>query len=215
MCAAQVSAVAQRLPQARAIKTPVTRQRARCHRDGEAAARRISPDKPEHIVSSYNMSIHGKGLLDSGLTVTATCTDCHTAHNVRNHNDPASTIHRDNVAGMCKQCHGLIENVHQKVIQGESWEESPDMVPVCIECHQPHEVRRVYYDEGMSDRECMACHRDPNLVGTLPGAAPALMGAAAATGRLDAGHVGVFLVLVVWQLPHALAMVRGGGHPDS
>lgn len=48
--------------------------------------------------------------------------------------------------------------------------------------------------------------RHASLVGTLPGAAPALMGSAAATGGLDAGAVGVFLVLVVWQLPHAMAI---------
>lgn len=48
--------------------------------------------------------------------------------------------------------------------------------------------------------------RYASLVGTLPGAAPALMGSAAATGSLNAGAVGVFLVLVVWQLPHALAI---------
>jgi protoheme IX farnesyltransferase len=44
------------------------------------------------------------------------------------------------------------------------------------------------------------------LVGTLPGAAPALLGPAAALGNLDAGAYGVFAVLVVWQLPHALAI---------
>ncbi len=79
------------------------------------------------------------------------------------HEDPASTIHRDNIAETCQQCHGRIEQVHQKVIAGELWEQEPDNVPVCIECHQPHEVRRVFYDEGLSDRECLVCHADEDL----------------------------------------------------
>ncbi len=51
---------------------------ARCHRKGEKAAKRIQDTTP--IVQSYVMSIHGKGLLKSGLVVTATCTNCHTTH---------------------------------------------------------------------------------------------------------------------------------------
>ena len=38
------------------------------------------------------------------------------------------------------------------------------MVPACIECHEPHEVRRVYYDEGMSDPECLSCHGKTDLM---------------------------------------------------
>ena len=140
----------------------------RCHKEGTPVSD-FTAVSQDSILAHYSQSIHGEGLYKRGLTGTAVCSDCHTAHNVRDHNDPESSIHRDNVADMCKQCHGLIENVHQKVIQGELWEESPDMVPVCIECHQPHEVRRVYYDEGMSDRDCMVCHQDTDLVGTLPG----------------------------------------------
>jgi len=53
---------------------------ARCHRQGESAAKRLQSKIPDSI-HSYEMSIHGKGLVESGLVVSATCTDCHTAHN--------------------------------------------------------------------------------------------------------------------------------------
>ena len=55
---------------------------ATCHRDGEAAARtgRWLKGLDGGIVRSYEMSIHGEGLIKSGLVVTATCDDCHTAH---------------------------------------------------------------------------------------------------------------------------------------
>lgn len=44
------------------------------------------------------------------------------------------------------------------------------------------------------------------LVGTIPGALPALGGYAAATGTLGAGGWAVFALLVLWQMPHFLAL---------
>jgi len=44
------------------------------------------------------------------------------------------------------------------------------------------------------------------LVGTLPGALPPLMGWTAATGRIGAAGMLLFVVLVLWQLPHFLAI---------
>ncbi len=43
-------------------------------------------------------------------------------------------------------------------------------------------------------------------VGTLPGAASIVAGYTAVTGRLDAVAFGLFLVLVMWQLPHFWAI---------
>jgi|RhiMethySRZTD1v2_1073278.scaffolds.fasta_scaffold34050_1 protoheme IX farnesyltransferase len=44
------------------------------------------------------------------------------------------------------------------------------------------------------------------LVGSLPGALPPLVGSVAAEGRITAVGVGLFAILFVWQLPHALAI---------
>lgn len=133
-----------------------------CHKEGAPVARMF--DIPQDsILTHYQQSIHGEGLFKRGLTISAVCIDCHTAHDVRDHNDPASSIHRDNVAGTCQQCHGRIEEVHRKVIEGELWEQEPHKVPACIECHQPHELRRVFYDEGVSNRECLSCHGKEDL----------------------------------------------------
>ncbi len=134
----------------------------RCHKEGTPVTQTY--DIPQDsILTHYSQSIHGEGLYKRGLTISAVCTDCHTAHSVLPHTDPKSTIFRDNVPKMCQACHGRIEEVHQKVIRGELWEKEPHKVPVCIECHEPHKARRVFYQEGMSNRECLRCHSDPNL----------------------------------------------------
>jgi cytochrome b subunit of formate dehydrogenase len=134
----------------------------RCHKEGTEVTQTY--DIPQDsILTHYSFSIHGEGLYQKGLTVSAVCTDCHTSHNILPHTDPRSSIHRDNVPRTCEQCHGLIEQVHQKVIRGELWEKEPNKVPVCVDCHAPHKARKIYYELGMSDRDCLSCHAKPGL----------------------------------------------------
>ncbi len=139
-----------------------------CHKEGTEVTQKY--DIPQDsILTHYSQSIHGIGLYQQGLTVTAVCVDCHTAHDVLPHDDPRSTIFRDNVPKTCAKCHGRIETVHKKVIEGELWEKEPNKIPVCIECHEPHKARKVYYEEGVADRECLECHSNPTLT-TVRGA---------------------------------------------
>jgi len=136
-----------------------------CHQEGtEVSERReISED---HILENYSLSIHGAGLFRQGLRVTAVCTSCHTSHFILPHEDPRSSINKDNVAGTCTACHAMIEQVHAQVIEGELWEKEPHKIPACVDCHQPHQIRRVFYDTGVSIGECLQCHADPDLTGT-------------------------------------------------
>ena len=114
----------------------------------------------DHILENYSESIHGEGLLKKGLVVAANCASCHTAHNILPHTDPASSIARGNIARTCTQCHAQIEAVHRKVIKGELWEKEAHVLPACIDCHQPHKVRKVFYTQGMADADCLKCHQE-------------------------------------------------------
>ena len=135
-----------------------------CHREGSPVTR--THDIPQdRILQNYSMSIHGAGLYRAGLSVTAVCTSCHTSHNILPHTDPRSSIYRDNVAATCTQCHARIEEVHVKVIEGRLWEEEPHKIPACVDCHQPHQQRRVFYDAGAANEDCLSCHGDPFLEG--------------------------------------------------
>jgi cytochrome b subunit of formate dehydrogenase len=140
----------------------------KCHKEGSPVAD-FSEIEQDSILTHYKMSIHGEGLYKRGLTTSAVCSDCHTAHDVRDSHDPKSSISRERVAETCQTCHGRIEDVHTKVIEGRLWEAEPHKVPACVECHQPHEIRRVFYDEGMSDRECLTCHAKEDIVSQMPG----------------------------------------------
>ncbi|MAF27600.1 MAG: hypothetical protein CME07_07015, partial [Gemmatimonadetes bacterium] len=146
----------------------------KCHHEGSSVS--ITHDIPQdRILENYSLSIHGRGLFEKGLTVTAVCTSCHTAHDILPHTDPASSIHADRVAETCLACHSRIEEVHRKVIDGELWREAPGRIPACVDCHAPHKIRTVRYPQGMSTADCLTCHASPRLASDADGAAAPLV----------------------------------------
>jgi cytochrome b subunit of formate dehydrogenase len=146
----------------------VPRLCGQCHHEGSPV--QLTHDIPQsNILENYTESIHGEGLFRRGLTVVAVCTSCHTAHFVLPHTDPRSSISKKEIANTCTKCHAQIEAVHRKVIRGELWEKQPHLIPACVDCHEPHKVRRVFYAQGMADQDCMRCHGDPSLKVTRGG----------------------------------------------
>jgi cytochrome b subunit of formate dehydrogenase len=132
---------------------------ARCHRAGEKAAVRIEAAVPD-IVNSYVMSIHGKGLLESGLVVTATCANCHTAHGELPSDDPRSSVHASNVADTCGTCHNGIEEIFKASIHWPENVETDDELPTCEDCHSSHRITRTDkpgFRLRMMD-QCGRCH---------------------------------------------------------
>ena len=134
----------------------------RCHREGTPVQRNRNIDQ-HNILENYSESIHGEAVLKKGLIVAATCVSCHTPHNILPHTDPNSSINRRNIAATCTKCHQEIEEVHRKTIRGELWEKEAHVLPACVDCHQPHKVRNVFYAQGMADADCMRCHANERL----------------------------------------------------
>jgi predicted CXXCH cytochrome family protein len=134
---------------------------AKCHRQGETAARRLHSEIPD-IVESYAMSIHGKGLVESGLVVSATCTNCHTAHHPAKADLEDSSVHPSKIAATCGQCHHGIEETFRTSIH---WPENVDSdrdLPTCEDCHTSHTIGRTDA-EGFRFtmmEQCGRCHSD-------------------------------------------------------
>jgi len=137
-----------------------------CHSEGKPVA--MQRKIPEgHILENYSESMHGEALIKKGLNVAATCTSCHSAHQILPHTDPRSSIARANIVKTCMQCHSQIEQVHRKIINGALWEKDPQSIPVCVDCHQPHKVRKVFYAMGVADKDCLTCHGKKDIVSSL------------------------------------------------
>jgi uncharacterized protein with PIN domain len=134
----------------------------KCHREGTPVQTQRKIEQ-HNIIENYAESMHGEALLKKGLVVAANCASCHTAHNILPHTDPGSSIARVNIAKTCTKCHARIEDVHRKTIKGALWEKEAHVLPACVDCHQPHKVRKVFYTQGMADADCMRCHANENL----------------------------------------------------
>ena len=140
----------------------------RCHHEGsEVSTQHHIPE--ERILENYSESIHGEGLFKKGLTVTAVCSSCHSAHLVLPHEDARSSTNRANIAKTCTRCHARIEVVHQKVVNGKLWEKEPHKVPSCTDCHTSHKIRRSAFAQGMATKDCLLCHGKPELAMTRGG----------------------------------------------
>ena len=125
---------------------------AGCHRTGQKAAVRYK-GKQLNIVESYSESIHGKGLLESGLTVTANCADCHTAHRELPSRDPASSVNKANIAQTCAKCHRGSYEMFSKSIHStdvtKTNKQLPDLqrVPLGAQhpAHRPHQLQAAHH----------------------------------------------------------------------
>ncbi|MFC2116096.1 cytochrome c3 family protein [Bacteroidota bacterium] len=149
-------------PQSITYKTNIPILCGTCHKEGAPVSR--SYEVSEHnIVENYTQGIHGEGLFNKGLIVTATCNNCHGNHLVLPHTSPNSSVSPVNIARTCIKCHTKIEEVHKKVIRGELWEKQPDAVPACNSCHPPHRENVKYVEANIADQICMNCHEKEDV----------------------------------------------------
>jgi DnaJ-class molecular chaperone len=148
-------------PASATFATNVPRLCAGCHREGEKAAKRYKGSQHD-IIEHYTESIHGKGLMKSGLTVTAMCTSCHTAHGVLPKDDPTSSVNRRNIPATCGRCHHGIQEQFQQSIHSATVAKSGKKLPVCSDCHTAHTITRTDETGFMLDimTKCGRCHED-------------------------------------------------------
>jgi hypothetical protein len=74
---------------------------ARCHA-AEAIVGKYGIEAGQ--VDSYDESYHGVSIRAGDRTV-ANCASCHGIHNIRSPEDPASSVHIDNIPQTCGKCH--------------------------------------------------------------------------------------------------------------
>ena len=153
---------------------------------GDAAAQVARPNVPGtcgrchlDIYAEYRTSIHGSEAENDNLDVPV-CTDCHSEHGIRSHEDPDSPTYVANVSHTCSNCHAAEAIVGKYGIETEqvdSYEESFHGVAIrfgmrtvanCASCHGVHDIR------GPADpassvnvanipRTCGKCHPGANV----------------------------------------------------
>ena len=77
---------------------------SRCHADANVIAK--GHIAIGNVGDLYKDSIHGRAITRSGLLVSANCTSCHGAHDIRKKTDAQSRVFRANIPSTCASCHG-------------------------------------------------------------------------------------------------------------
>ncbi|HJQ27507.1 MAG TPA: cytochrome b/b6 domain-containing protein [Blastocatellia bacterium] len=117
---------------------------------------------------SYQASVHGHAVAQ-GNAVAATCTDCHSSHDIRPPNDAASPIFKLNVPKTCGQCHPTVAQAFRESIHGQAVARGNSQAPVCTDCHGIHMIKphvdptsRVAA-QALARTTCAQCHESVKL----------------------------------------------------
>jgi len=113
------------------------------------------------LIAGYLDSVHGRGLLKSGLINAPTCSDCHGFHTVVMTDSPESPTSHANAPEMCGACHvGVLNTWTTESAHGFAWEAGNPDGPVCTTCHHSHRIEdpehagpRLHFPD-----ECGTCH---------------------------------------------------------
>lgn len=142
----------------------------RCHGDPRIIGSYFATEDKSQArtaVAQYFETVHGHALTDAGLTVSATCNDCHRAHKVLPASSPESSVNRDNIPGTCGTCHKGIVEVYAGSAHGlaeRDGRKGPEgqPAPVCVDCHSAHGIVRANepaWHLGVVE-ECGTCHAE-------------------------------------------------------
>jgi hypothetical protein len=139
---------------------------ATCHEDPEKMGR-FGRENVE-TVSSYMNSVHGRALLEKGLSVAPVCTDCHGAEGTGAHEilavaDSSCPVNWCQVSQRCGECHAGIMAQYDRGIHGEMFRQGNPDTPTCVNCHAEHGIAAVASPESRVNpihvaQTCTGCH---------------------------------------------------------
>jgi predicted CXXCH cytochrome family protein len=109
----------------------------------------------------YSKSVHGRGLKEKGLLVSAVCTDCHTSHNILKETDKNSSVNHNNIPSTCAQCHKSIYDEYISSDHSVNLEGGKLKYPTCTDCHSAHVITEIDKDKFMTEVtvQCGSCHK--------------------------------------------------------
>jgi hypothetical protein len=120
-----------------------------CH-SSPAFMKKYNPLVRTDEVAEYRTSQHGK-LSEQGVTKVATCTSCHSVHDILAVDNPAAPVYPLNVADTCGRCHSNPQymasfhiptnqaSLYKQSVHAYSLYQQNDLsAPTCNDCHGDH-----------------------------------------------------------------------------
>lgn len=117
----------------------------------------------------YEKSIHNVAIVEKGLNKSASCVDCHGAHDLKDRFDPTSPIYRGNIPETCGKCHYGVFTIFRESVHGVALSRGVPDAPACNDCHGEHEIRRADDPRSavsfmaVSEKTCPSCHAAEKL----------------------------------------------------
>ncbi|MCX6226434.1 MAG: hypothetical protein NTV01_17075 [Bacteroidia bacterium] len=132
-----------------------------CHRNNGKANKDVELHQVNTLVD-YSSSVHGKGLIEKGLTISAICTDCHSTHNILKETNELSTIYAKNVPATCATCHKGIYDEYIKSDHDITKNDGKKKFPTCVDCHTSHVIGSTGGDQFLNEvtQQCGTCHEE-------------------------------------------------------
>lgn len=115
---------------------------------------------PAWFIQSFRGSTHGKGMFDSGLSVSATCSDCHGSHSVKSKTDSTALTGHAALPQTCSRCHTGILTDFLKSTHGQLWQKGDLRGPTCASCHNSHDIKPTSLEAAQKEMlsQCAGCH---------------------------------------------------------
>jgi formate dehydrogenase gamma subunit len=139
---------------------------ASCHLDDPEVRARTAPSAG--FIAAYTTSVHGRALA-SGKASAANCVSCHGSHSMKRGADPASLVHRNNVATTCAECHQKPAREFRASIHGAELARGNADTPTCTSCHGEHTIlapsdpQSPVAASNVSEQVCSPCHSSVKL----------------------------------------------------
>lgn len=109
---------------------------------------------------NLNDDVHYVALSNGNLR-SATCVDCHGAHDIQPPNEPITQI-----SVTCGDCHSTTFTEYRDSVHGEALFDGDENAPTCVSCHGVHGIQHptTALFRNRSPELCAICHADEDLM---------------------------------------------------
>ncbi len=116
----------------------------------------------QEALEHYRKSVHGAALKTPWKGESATCTDCHSAHEI---SDPKGLTAYRLVTRNCGDCHRKAVVSYMSTTHGQLAWLGNEKVARCVDCHRGHDTRKIDDPDSMVSEQnrletCRECHED-------------------------------------------------------
>jgi len=130
----------------------------------------ISSDPDVRIANSfalYKAGVHGEGV-EKGVSIAASCNDCHGTHELWKACDENSLVNRLNIPKTCARCHNDFYYQYMNGIHGKALLAGVMETAICTDCHGEHKILDSDNPESPIHpfniaENCSKCHEDDQI----------------------------------------------------